>query len=95
MYKKSSKFIFSLFLVGFVVFCFYVVYQFVLYENYSSGRWEKGECGFNVVGDCKFGEKCTYGSCPEGADCMPTSFEGECEPQMKDLMETIFGEGED
>jgi len=91
MYSKSSKFILSLLIVGFLLFCSYVVYQFILYENYSSGRWERKMC-VSSVGECGFGERCTYGSCPVGAECMRVSSEGECEPQMNDLMELVFGE---
>ncbi|MFA7628335.1 MAG: hypothetical protein WCY37_02920 [Candidatus Dojkabacteria bacterium] len=93
MYSKSAKFIFSLFIVGFFLFCAYVVYQFVLYENYSSGRWDMRVCGLSGE-ECKFGEVCDYdyNTCSDGMDCTLEFMPPRCVPQMNDLMELVFGE---
>jgi hypothetical protein len=91
MYSKSAKFIVSLFIVGFFLFCAYVVYQFILYENYSSGRWDMRVCGLSGE-ECKFGEVCDYNICPEGMDCTLEFTPPRCVPQMNDLMELVFGE---
>lgn len=98
VYSKSAKFIFSFFITGFLLFCAYVVYQFVLYENYSSGRWKVKVCDLSYSAEyreeCIFGEECvtTSDPIPPGGGYMARSPDV-CQPRMNDLMELIFGEG--
>ncbi len=97
MYSKSSNFIFSLFIVGFFLFCGYVVYQFILYENYSSGRWETKNCGMSYPveyrEECIFGEECVTlpNPIPPGGGYMVAP-QDVCRPRMYDLMELVAGE---
>jgi hypothetical protein len=101
MYSKSSKFIFSLLIVGFLLFCSYVVYQFILYENYSSGRWKTKYCGMDYPveyrRDCVFGEECVYPPTPVTKSvaeigAYPVTPRKTCRPRMYDLMEHFLGE---
>jgi len=81
-----SLFVISIFLAG-----AYLLYQFILYENYTKGRWKRGTC-VHSSSECKFGETCVKTDCPQGIYCQ--ILPGSCEPQMNDFMEKVFGENE-